>query len=165
MGRISPGPPRWPPEVEESLVTERSNLKPQTLSRRVRDGITQRQVEDRLLDVIATMKVDGLLKKIIKEESKVGLEFNYLGMIIFVMSPSCPATNWPSRRGTSCDDLGMPSRNRRNPSHGPRRTKRTLNGRGTRMDWAGYRAWKESRTWTKPRIPKVTKIQNKQDRG
>ena len=57
------------------------------LGRRVRDGITQRQAKDRLLDVIATMKVDGLLKEIIKEETKVGLEFNYLEMIVFVMNP------------------------------------------------------------------------------
>ena len=46
------------------------------LGRRIRDGIMQRQAKDRLLDVIATMKVDGLLKEIIKEETKVGLEFN-----------------------------------------------------------------------------------------
>ena len=57
------------------------------LGRRVRDGITQRQAKDRLLDVIATMKVDGLLKEIIKEETKVGLEFNYLEMIAFMMNP------------------------------------------------------------------------------
>ena len=57
------------------------------LGRRVRDGITQRPAKDRLLDVIATMKVDGLLKKIIKEETKVGFEFNWLEMIVFVMSP------------------------------------------------------------------------------
>ena len=57
------------------------------LGRRVRDGITQWQAKDRLLDVIAIMKVDGLLKEIIKEETKVGLEFNYLKMIVFVMSP------------------------------------------------------------------------------
>ena len=93
------------------------------LVRRVCDGITQWQAKDQLLDVIATMKVDGLLKEIIKEETKVGLEFNYLEMIIFVMNPICLALNWRSRRGTSCDDLGMPSKNRRNPSHGPRQTK------------------------------------------
>ena len=87
---------------------------------RVRDGITQRQAKDRLLDVIATMKVDGLLKEIIKEETNVGLEFNQLEMIVFVMNPLMSATNLRSRRGTSCDDLGMPSKNRRNPSHGPR---------------------------------------------
>ena len=57
------------------------------LGHRVRDEITQRQAEDRLLDVIGTMKVDGLLKEIIKEETKVGLEFNYLEMIVFVMNP------------------------------------------------------------------------------
>ena len=33
------------------------------------------------------MKVDGLLKEIIKEETKVGLDFNYLEMIVFVMNP------------------------------------------------------------------------------
>ena len=48
------------------------------LGRHIRDGITQRQAKERLLDVIATMKVDELLKEIFKEETKVGLEFNYL---------------------------------------------------------------------------------------
>ena len=57
------------------------------LGRRVRDGITQRPAKDRLLVVIATTKVDGLLKGIIKEETKVALEFNYLEMIVFVMNP------------------------------------------------------------------------------
>ena len=33
------------------------------------------------------MKVDGLLKEIIKEETKVGLAFNYLEMIVFLMKP------------------------------------------------------------------------------
>ena len=33
------------------------------------------------------MKVDGLLKEILKEETKPGLEFNYIGMIMFVMNP------------------------------------------------------------------------------
>ena len=46
------------------------------LGRRVHDRITKWQAKDRLLDVIATMKVDGLLKEIIKEETKDGLEFN-----------------------------------------------------------------------------------------
>ena len=40
------------------------------LGRRVRDIITQWQAKDGLLDVIATMKVDGLLKEIIKEEDQ-----------------------------------------------------------------------------------------------
>ena len=57
------------------------------LGRRLRDRITQRQAKDRLLDVIATMKVDRLLKDIIKEETKVRLELNYLEMILFVMNP------------------------------------------------------------------------------
>ena len=52
----------------------------------VRDRITQRQAKDRLLDVIATMKVDGLLKEIINEETKFGLEFNYLEIVMFVMN-------------------------------------------------------------------------------
>ena len=33
MGRISPGPTRWPPGAERRLVPAKSNLKPQTLSR------------------------------------------------------------------------------------------------------------------------------------
>ena len=57
------------------------------LGRCVCDGITQRQAKDRLLDVTATMKVDGLLKEIINEETNVGLEFDYLEMIVFVMNP------------------------------------------------------------------------------
>ena len=57
------------------------------LGRRVRDGIRQRQAKDRLLDVIATMKVNGSLKEIIKEDTKVGFEFDYLQMIMFVMNP------------------------------------------------------------------------------
>ena len=36
---------------------------------------------------MATMKVDELLKEIIKDETKFGLEFNYLEVIIFVMNP------------------------------------------------------------------------------
>ena len=48
------------------------------LGRPVRKGITQRQGKDQVQNDIATMKVDGLLKEIIKEETKVGLEFNYL---------------------------------------------------------------------------------------
>ena len=57
------------------------------LGRRVCDGITQGQTKDGLLDVIATMKVEGLLKEIIKEETKVGLDINYPEMIVFVMNP------------------------------------------------------------------------------
>ena len=53
--------------------------------RRVRGGITQRQAKDRLLDVIATTWVDGLLTEIIKEETQVQLEFDYFEMIIFVL--------------------------------------------------------------------------------
>ena len=57
------------------------------LGRPVRDGITQRQAKDRLLDVIATMMVHGLLKEIIKEETRVGTECNDLEMIVYVMNP------------------------------------------------------------------------------
>ena len=32
MGRISPGPTRWPPGAEKRLVPAKSNLKPQTSS-------------------------------------------------------------------------------------------------------------------------------------
>ena len=32
MGRISPGPTRWPPGAERRLVPAKSNLKPQTLA-------------------------------------------------------------------------------------------------------------------------------------
>ena len=69
------------------------------LGRRVRDGITQRQAKDQLLDVIATMKVDGLLKEIIKEETKVGLEFNYLEMIVLVMNPLMSRHKLPIKKG------------------------------------------------------------------
>ena len=69
------------------------------LGRRVRDEITKRRAKNRLLDVIATMKVDGLLKEIIKEETKVGLEFNYLDMIIFVMNPRMSCHKLAIRKG------------------------------------------------------------------
>ena len=36
MGRISPGPTRWPPRAERCLVHAKSNLKPQTLSSSLR---------------------------------------------------------------------------------------------------------------------------------
>ena len=58
-----------------------------SLGHQVRDRITLRQAKDRLLDVIATMKVEGLLKESIKEENQVGLEFNYLEVIVFVKNP------------------------------------------------------------------------------
>ena len=35
MGRISPGPTRWPPGAERRLVPAKSNLKPQTLRLRL----------------------------------------------------------------------------------------------------------------------------------
>ena len=74
--------------------------------RRARNRITQRQAKDRLLDVIATMKVDGLLKEVIKEETKVGLEFNYLGMIVFVMNPLMSRHKSAIRKGHVMRRLG-----------------------------------------------------------
>ena len=68
------------------------------LGRRVRDGITQRQAKDRLLDVSATMKVNGLLKEIIKEETKVGLELNYLEIIVFVMNLLMSRHKWAIKK-------------------------------------------------------------------
>ena len=59
---LTPTPREFINFVEQFLV----------LGRRVRDGITQQQAKDRLLEVIATMKVDGLLKEISMEETKVG---------------------------------------------------------------------------------------------
>ena len=76
------------------------------LGRRVRGRITQRQAKDRLLDVIATMKLDGLLKEIIKEETKVGLEFNYLEMIVFVMNPLMSRHKLPIKKGHIMRRLG-----------------------------------------------------------
>ena len=77
------------------------------LGRCVRDGITQRQAKDRLLDLIATMKVDGLLKEIIKEETKVGLEFNYLEMIVLVMNPLMPRHQLAIKKGHIMRQLGQ----------------------------------------------------------
>ena len=77
------------------------------LGRRVRDGITQRQAKDRLLDVIATMKVDGLLKEIIKEETKVGLEFNYLETIVYVMNPLMSRHKLAIKKGHIMRRLGQ----------------------------------------------------------
>ena len=77
------------------------------LSRRVRDRITQLQAKDRLLHVMATMKVDGLLKEIFKEETKVGLEFNYLEMIVFLMNPLMPRHKFAIKRGHIMLRLGQ----------------------------------------------------------
>ena len=73
---LTPAPHEFANFVEKTLL----------LGRRVRDGIMQQQAKDWLLDVVAPMKIDGLRKKILKEEIKVALEFNYLEMIIFVMN-------------------------------------------------------------------------------
>ena len=76
------------------------------LGRRVRDGITQQQAKDRLLDIIATMKVDGLLKEIIKEETEVGVEINYLKMIVFVMNPLMFRHKFAIKKGHIMRQLG-----------------------------------------------------------
>ena len=76
------------------------------LGRRIRDGITQRQPKDRLLDVIATRKVDGLLKEIIKEETKVGLEFKYLETIVYVMNPRMSRHKLAIKKGHIMRRLG-----------------------------------------------------------
>ena len=77
------------------------------LSRRVRDRITQLQAKDRLLHVMATMKVDRLLKEIFKEETKVGLEFSYLEMIVFLMNPLMPRLKFAIKRGHIMRRLGQ----------------------------------------------------------
>ena len=73
---------------------------------RVRNRITPWQAKDRLLLVIATMKVDGLLKVIIKEETKVGLEFNYLKMIVLVMNPLMSRHKFAIKKGHIMRRLG-----------------------------------------------------------
>ena len=94
------------------------------LGRRVRDGITQRQAKDRLLDLIATMKVDGLLKEIIKEETKVQLDFNYLEMIIFVMNPLMSRHKLATKKGHIMHRLGqaIPEAPQPKPQVPPQRT-------------------------------------------
>ena len=58
------------------------------------------------MDVIATMKVDGLLKEIIKEETKVGLKFNYLKMIVYVMNPRMSRHKLAIKKGHIMQRLG-----------------------------------------------------------
>ena len=85
------------------------------LGRRVRDRITQRQAKDRLLDVIARMKVDGLLKEVIKEETKVGLGFNYLERIVFVMNPLMSRHKLAIKKGHIMRRRGQPIPEARQP--------------------------------------------------
>ena len=94
------------------------------LGRRVRDGITQRQAKDTLLNVIATMKVDGLLKEIFEEETKVGLEFNYLEMIVYVMNPFMSRHKLAIKKGHIMRRLGyaIPEAPQRKPQVPPQRT-------------------------------------------
>ena len=53
------------------------------------------------------MKVDRLLKEIIKEETKVGLEFNYLEMIVFVMNPLMSRHKFTMDKGHIMRRLGQ----------------------------------------------------------
>ena len=94
------------------------------LGRRVRDGITQRQAKHQLLDVIVTMKVDGLLKEILKEETQVGLEFNYLEMIIYVMNPLMSRHKLAIKKGHIMRRLGyaIPEAPQPKPKVPPQRT-------------------------------------------
>ena len=41
MGRISPGPTRWPPGAEKRLVPAKSNLKPQTSNPKASSSLSQ----------------------------------------------------------------------------------------------------------------------------
>ena len=94
------------------------------LGRRVRDGITQRQAKDRLLDVIVTMKVDGVLKEINKEGTKVWLEFNYLEMIVYVMNTLMSRHKLVIKKGHIMRRLGcaIPEAPQPRPQVPPQRT-------------------------------------------
>ena len=52
------------------------------------------------------MKVDGFLKEIIKEDTKVGLEFNYVKMIVFVMNPLMSRHKLAIKKGHIMRPLG-----------------------------------------------------------
>ena len=94
------------------------------LGNRVCDEITETQAKDRLLDVIATMKVDGLLKEIIKEETKVGMQFNYLQMIVYVMNPLMSRHKLAIEKGHIMQRLGyaIPEAPQPEPEVPPQRT-------------------------------------------
>ena len=111
---LTPTPPEFINFVEQLLA----------LGRRVGDGITQRQAKARLLDVIATMKVDGLLKEIIKEETKVGLEFNYFEMIVCLMNPVMSRHKLAIKKGHIMRRLGqaIPEATQPKPQVPPQRT-------------------------------------------
>ena len=114
LSSLTPTPREFVNFVEQFLA----------LGRCVCDGITQRQAKDRLLDVIATAKVDGLLKEIIKEETEVGLEFNYLEMIVYVMNPLMSRHDLAIKKGNIMPRLGyaIPEAPQPKPQVPPQRT-------------------------------------------
>ena len=71
------------------------------------------------------MKVDGLLKEIIKEETKVRLEFNYLEMIVFVMNPLMARHKLATKKGHIMRWLGqaIPEAPQPKPQVPPQRTR------------------------------------------
>ena len=70
------------------------------------------------------MKVDGLLKEIIKEETKVGLEFNFLEMIVYAMYPLMFRYELAIKKGHIMRRLGyaMPVAPQPKPQVPPHRT-------------------------------------------
>ena len=107
--------------------------------RRVCNRITQRQAKDRLLDVFATMKVHALLKEIIKDETKVGLEFIYLRIIVFVMNPLMSRHKYASKKGHVMRRLGYAIH------EAPATQANSASSMDREQVWilAGYGAWKE----------------------
>ena len=72
MGRISPGPTRWPPGAERRLVPAKSNLKPQTAKFKrwwtylshVRLTVHHiRRIKNELSDYISLNNFDALIGK------------------------------------------------------------------------------------------------------
>ena len=122
-------PPSLTPKPRESINFVDQFL---ALGSRVRDGITQRQAKDSPLDVVATMKFDGLLKEIIKEETNFGLELNYLETTVFMMHPLISRHKLAIKKGPIMRRLGhvIQEASQRKPQLTP-------SGQGTSMDQAG----------------------------
>ena len=70
------------------------------------------------------MKVHGLLKEIITEETKVGLEFNYLETIVYVMNPLMSRHKLAIKKGHTLRRLGqaIPEAPQPKPQVPPQRT-------------------------------------------